>query len=79
MIDWLLVWYEVVLCWLLYAIHEPAEVEIPVKANRASIWIRHVLSYTEPISGYNDPVFDTQPNELDNGDSTKAPPLGMVH
>jgi hypothetical protein len=79
MIDWLLVWYEVVLCGLLYAIHEPSTTAITVKASRSKVWIRQVLAYTEPISGYNDPVFDTQPNELDDGDTTKAPSLGMVH
>lgn len=69
--DWLLIWYEVVLCGLLAAIHEPKQIK-PVRYHRFNVWLSDLIAYTYPIDGYKDPVFDTRPSELDDATSNKA-------
>ena len=71
MIDWLLMWYLCVFCGLLAAIHEPAAKK-PVKNSRVSVWLADLIAYTYALDGYADPLFDTQPIDLDHAANTKA-------
>lgn len=78
MIDWLLVWYALVLTGLLLAIHEPAPKK-PVNSDRVSPWIADLIAYTYPVDGYRDSLFDTKPSELDDGTTSKTASMVMVY
>jgi hypothetical protein len=60
--DWLLVWYVVVLCGFLVAIHEPA----PTRPERSQArdWVAQLIASSDPWTDYLYEQEESKPMEL---------------
>lgn len=63
--DGLLIWYLVVLCGLLVAIHEPDP--DPPPRSHAREWLAQLVASSDPLHDYLYEQQDSKPMELTNG------------
>lgn len=62
--DWLLVWYLVVLVGLLVAIHEPASTR--TERSHAREWLAQLIASSDPMPDYLYEQQESKPMELTN-------------